>query len=162
MTFGEKLQQLRQQAGWSQDLLAEQLDVSRQAVSRWERDETLPETEKVVRIAQLFDVSLDYLLRQEQEEAEKASPRNGEQTGQAGQGPCHGQDNAPSSEEKEERPLARLLRFLERRWYLFVGWGLIFWGLADILPLLFVLLAANQAMGNIIGTIAGGGALLAS
>lgn len=62
MTFGEKLQELRRKAGMSQDTLAEQLDVSRQAVSKWERDETMPETEKVVRIAQLFHVSLDELL----------------------------------------------------------------------------------------------------
>lgn len=47
MTFGEKLQSLRQRAGMSQDALAERLQVSRQAVSRWERDETMPETDKV-------------------------------------------------------------------------------------------------------------------
>lgn len=46
----------------SQDALAEQLDVSRQAVSKWERDEALPETENLVRIAQIFHVSLDELL----------------------------------------------------------------------------------------------------
>lgn len=62
MTFGEKLQELRRNAGLSQDLLAERLEVSRQAVSKWERDEAMPETEKVVRIAKLFDVSLDELL----------------------------------------------------------------------------------------------------
>ena len=62
MTFGEKLQDLRRRAGMSQDTLAERLDVSRQAVSKWERDETMPETEKLVRIAQLFDASLDELL----------------------------------------------------------------------------------------------------
>ena len=48
MTFGEKLQSLRSRAGMSQDALAERLNVSRQAVSRWERDETMPETDKVV------------------------------------------------------------------------------------------------------------------
>ena len=47
MTFGEKLQSLRQRSGMSQDALAERLQVSRQAVSRWERDETMPETDKV-------------------------------------------------------------------------------------------------------------------
>lgn len=62
MTFGEKLQSLRRSSGMSQDTLAEKLEVSRQAVSKWERDETMPETEKVVRIAKLFDVSLDELL----------------------------------------------------------------------------------------------------
>ena len=45
MTFGEKLQTLRTRAGLSQDALAEALDVSRQAVSKWERDEAMPEAE---------------------------------------------------------------------------------------------------------------------
>ena len=43
MTFGEKLQSLRQRAGMSQDALAEQLHVSRQAVSRWETDAAMPD-----------------------------------------------------------------------------------------------------------------------
>lgn len=70
MTFGEKLQELRRKAGMSQDTLGEKLEVSRQAVSKWERDETMPETEKVVRIAKLFDVSLDELLTDKKEEPE--------------------------------------------------------------------------------------------
>nr|WP_325184515.1 helix-turn-helix transcriptional regulator [uncultured Oscillibacter sp.] len=63
MTFGEKLQKLRAREGLSQDALAELLNVSRQAVSRWERDETMPETEKVVRISDHFHVTTDYLLK---------------------------------------------------------------------------------------------------
>ena len=70
MTFGEKLQDIRKKAGMSQDALAEKLDVSRQAVSRWERDETLPETEKVVLLADLFCVTTDYLLRPQLETPE--------------------------------------------------------------------------------------------
>ena len=62
MTFGEKLQRLRAQAGLSQDQLAELLDVSRQAVSKWERSEAMPEAEKLVRISRQFGVSTDYLL----------------------------------------------------------------------------------------------------
>ena len=52
MSFGQRLQDLRQRAGMSQDALAERLEVSRQAVSRWERDETMPETEKVIDLAE--------------------------------------------------------------------------------------------------------------
>lgn len=62
MTLGEKIQELRRRSGMSQDELAEKLEVSRQAVSKWERDEAIPETEKIVRIAQVFRVSTDYLL----------------------------------------------------------------------------------------------------
>ena len=63
MTFGEKLQRLRAREGLSQDALAELLNVSRQAVSRWERDGTMPETEKVIRISGCFHVTTDYLLK---------------------------------------------------------------------------------------------------
>lgn len=68
MTFGEKLQKLRSREGLSQDALAEILDVSRQAVSKWERDETMPETEKVIRISNYFHVTTDYLLKDAPEE----------------------------------------------------------------------------------------------
>ena len=64
MTFGEKLQKLRARAGFSQDARAELLDVSRQAVSKWERDEAMPEAEKLVRISDCFHVTTDYLLKE--------------------------------------------------------------------------------------------------
>lgn len=63
MAFGEKLQQLRSRKGLSQEQLADILGVSRQAVSKWERNETLPETEKIIRISEAFGVSIDYLLK---------------------------------------------------------------------------------------------------
>lgn len=62
MTLGEKIQELRRKSAMSQDTLAEKLEVSRQAVSKWERDEAMPETDKIVRLAQVFGVSTDYLL----------------------------------------------------------------------------------------------------
>ena len=65
MTFGEKLQLLRKRQGLSQEKLAEQLDVSRQAISKWELGESLPDTENVVQLGKLFDVSIDYLLKDE-------------------------------------------------------------------------------------------------
>ena len=68
MTFGEKLQKLRAREGISQDALAELLNVSRQAVSKWERDETMPETEKIIRISDCFHVTTDYLLKDIPEE----------------------------------------------------------------------------------------------
>ena len=65
MKLGEKLQQLRKQSGLSQEQLAAQLTVSRQAVSKWELDETMPDTENVIQLSRLFGVSCDYLLREE-------------------------------------------------------------------------------------------------
>lgn len=65
MTFGEKIQKLRKETGLSQEELASQLEVSRQAVSKWERDSGYPETEKIVRMSKIFHVTLDYLLNEE-------------------------------------------------------------------------------------------------
>ena len=63
MNFAEKLLKLRTQYGYSQEVLAEKLNVSRQAVSKWELGTTLPETDKVIAISDFFAVSTDYLLK---------------------------------------------------------------------------------------------------
>ena len=62
MTIGEKLINLRNAAGMSQDALAEALSVSRQSVSKWETDQVLPQIEKIMQICKLFSVSADDLL----------------------------------------------------------------------------------------------------
>jgi len=63
MTFGEKLYMLRKERKLSQEALALKLDVSRQAVSRWELGEVVPDTTNVLAISQVFGVSTDFLLR---------------------------------------------------------------------------------------------------
>ncbi len=68
MTFGEKLLELRKQNNFSQEELAEKLGVSRQAVSRWESGETMPDSPNLLQISNIFSVSADYLLRDEIEE----------------------------------------------------------------------------------------------
>ena len=112
MTFGEKLQALRQRTGMSQDALAERLDVSRQAVSRWERDETMPETDKVVALADIFGVTTDYLLRSRAAE----QPRCG---GSAG----------------TERDIISRLGYLARTRGYLLGWVLVAWGVLDLVTL---------------------------
>lgn len=62
MNFAEKLYYLRVENGYSQETLAGILNVSRQSISKWELGTTLPETEKIVAIGELFGVSLDSLL----------------------------------------------------------------------------------------------------
>ena len=64
MTFGKKVYLLRKKKGYSQDKFAEKLGVSRQAVSKWELDEMLPDGENIVKIAKLFSVTTDYLLKE--------------------------------------------------------------------------------------------------
>lgn len=82
MTFGEKLQKLRKEAGLSQEEFADQMGVSRQAVSKWERDSGYPETEKIIHMSRLFNVTLDYLLNEENSRRD--------------------QDSAPSRAEEEK------------------------------------------------------------
>ena len=74
MTFGEKIQKLRKEAGLSQEELSYRLGVSRQAISKWERDSGYPETEKIIRMSALFNVSLDYLLNEETPQQSKQNP----------------------------------------------------------------------------------------
>lgn len=70
MTFGEKLQKLRKEKGWTQEQLAAQISISRQALSKWELGTAIPDTENVVLISKLFQVSTDYLLNDEYESDE--------------------------------------------------------------------------------------------
>ena len=65
MTFGEKLHNLRKIKGMSQEILANELNVSRQAISKWELNTAYPDTENVIKIAKIFKVSTDYLLLDE-------------------------------------------------------------------------------------------------
>jgi len=65
MTLGEKLSRLRKEQNLTQEQLAQILGVSRQAVSRWESDLAYPETEKLLRLGDLYHCSMDYLLKDE-------------------------------------------------------------------------------------------------
>ena len=63
MTFHEKIKQCREESELSQENVAEQLHVSRQAVSKWERGINQPDIETIVRLSDLFGVTVDQLLR---------------------------------------------------------------------------------------------------
>lgn len=63
MTLGEKIQILRKQKGMTQDQLADVLNVSRQAVSKWETNESQPDIERLIEIGTLFNVSTDFLIK---------------------------------------------------------------------------------------------------
>lgn len=73
MIFADKLILLRKKAGWSQEELADQMNVTRQSVSKWEGAQSVPDLEKMIRLSKLFGVSTDYLLKDEIEEAEHIS-----------------------------------------------------------------------------------------
>ena len=63
MTFGENLQYLRDRSGMTQEALAEQLEVSRQSVSKWESGGSFPEMDKLMQMCELFRIDMDTLLR---------------------------------------------------------------------------------------------------
>jgi transcriptional regulator with XRE-family HTH domain len=67
MKLGEKIQAARKSHGLSQEQLAEQLTVSRQAISKWELGDAIPDTENVMQLSKLVGVSADYLLNDDSE-----------------------------------------------------------------------------------------------
>ncbi len=123
MTLGEKLQNLRREKGISQDRLAELLDVSRQAVSKWERDEAMPETDKVVRLSEVFSVSIDYLL--------KDAP------------PLRPQPRTPAEPGDF---FSQVVRLFKTRGYM-LGYLLIAWGVFDLVTIAFARLAWSKMLG---------------
>ena len=70
MIFADKLIDLRKKSGWSQEELAERLNVSRQAVSKWEGAQSIPDMSRIIQLSELFGVSTDYLLKDNMEQTE--------------------------------------------------------------------------------------------
>lgn len=109
MKFHEKLYTLRKNAGMTQSDLAEKLNVSRQAVSRWEMGTAMPEIENLVAMSDLFGVTLDELLRDREE--------------------------PPEGETPPEPPQPRYWDLVPRKWWVFGVLALVF----QILPQLLVI-----------------------
>lgn len=120
--IAERLAARRKQAGLSQEALAEQLGVSRQAVSKWERSESSPDTDNLIALAQLYGVSLDDLLYVGDdikddvtfEAADRAAEREAEQSA----------EEAPADEDK--KPKVRIgpggIHVLDGDDYVHVSW----------------------------------------
>ena len=68
MILADKIISLRKKNGWSQEQLAEQLNISRQSVSKWESGTSIPDLDKILKMSAIFGVSTDYLLKDELEE----------------------------------------------------------------------------------------------
>lgn len=92
--IAERLQKFRKENGYSQEQLAEELGVSRQAVSKWERGEASPDTENLIALAKLYNLSLDDLLFEKP--AAQATKPPVEEEKQDG-------EKAEGEEEKEQR-----------------------------------------------------------
>ena len=72
MNIADRIQYLRKTKGMSQEELADQIGVSRQAVSKWESEQSTPDLEKIIIMSNLFEVTTDYILKG----IEPASPQN--------------------------------------------------------------------------------------
>ena len=66
MNFSEKFQLIRKNKGMTQEELAEKLDVSRQAVANWESGQAYPDISNLIQISNLFNVTVDYLVRDQE------------------------------------------------------------------------------------------------
>ena len=75
MDFSEKIAMLRRQKNWSQEELAEKLMVTRQAVSKWESAQSMPDLDKIVQLSELLGVSTDYLLKSDRDAPEAETPQ---------------------------------------------------------------------------------------
>ena len=135
MALSDKLYTLRKKSGLSQEQLAEQLNVSRQAISKWESGTSSPESDKLIAISRYFNVSLDYLLKE---------------------------DNDPSKDtpQREQRESAQVANRTQRSVGFIICIGgiicLIVWGLLSV----FNLTASNQISESSMITIDGNGVFL--
>ncbi len=77
MILADKIIRLRKKNGWSQEELADKMQVSRQAVSKWESAQTVPDIEKILMLSSLFGVTTDYLLKDEIEDEEFTDGNDG-------------------------------------------------------------------------------------
>ena len=100
MTLGQRIQVLRKQRGMSQESLGEVLNVSRQAVSKWEGDNGIPELDTLIAMSRLFDISVGQLLGVEAPAAEKTDA-------------VSEADSIQAEEHKEEQVEAVLRRYIE-------------------------------------------------
>ena len=81
MILAEKIMHLRKKNGWSQEELAGKLNVSRQSVSKWESAMSVPDLDKILLMSEIFEVSTDYLLKDDRTEEDFVSGNpDGEET----------------------------------------------------------------------------------
>lgn len=66
MIFSQKLQIIRKSQGFTQEALAGKLDVSRQAVAKWESGQAYPDISNLIQISKLFNVTIDYLVKDQE------------------------------------------------------------------------------------------------
>ena len=127
MTLGQNICRLRTEQGLSQGDLADALDVSRQSISKWETDASVPELEKLLRLSELFHITLDELVKGPDGSVETPPPA----------------PEPPTAEAPAQDPEAEFLRALDRGVNRTVGWVLL--GFGALLTLLLAMLGDGLA-----------------
>ena len=134
MTLSEKLQTLRKAAGLSQEQLAERLNVTRQAVSKWETGEGKPDIDNLLPLARLLGTTVDYLLDDEANQPHAEDPRT----------------ETPPQPESVGRELWEQLKSFGRRWGWLGGYAIALIGAVRFITTLLVLFAGGTALGGIL------------
>lgn len=80
MEYGKKIQFLRKENRMSQEKLAERINVSRQAISKWEQGTAVPDTDNIVQLSKFFQVPIEYLLFDEYDSVEEVEPTSNQET----------------------------------------------------------------------------------
>lgn len=137
MTLGERIQYYRKKMGMSQETLAERLGVSRQAVSKWELNDSAPELDKLLAMADLFGCTVDDLLG-----------RSGPAEGGADTAAQPAPEPPRSDGWKEARRIAR-----ERGYY--VGYLMMFWGGVEAVGALLMAVVWRTVTKSMMGDMSG-------
>ena len=128
MTLSEKLQNLRRAAGFSQEALAEQLGVTRQAVSKWETGEGKPDIDNLLPLAKLLHTTVDYLLDDSAQEPQYQAPPQSQSVG---------------------RELWEQTKIFARRWGWLGGYVIAAMGVLRLVPELFFFFTGSMMLGDI-------------
>ena len=140
MTLSEKLQTLRKAAGLSQEQLAERLNVTRQAVSKWETGEGKPDIDNLLPLARLLGTTVDYLL---DDTADEPQPQP------------EPQPQTPPQPESVGRELWEQVKVFARRYGWLGGYLIAIIGAVRLVTTAVILFAGGSALGGIMFGIAG-------
>lgn len=132
MNLGEKIFKLRKEKGLSQEALAEQIGTTRQAVSKWENNQGFPETEKLLQLSNIFEVSTDFLLKDAK--TEKSADEKGYYV---------------------SREMGEAYIISEKKVSRYVGTGFMFWALAGIPYVMFPAGTTWRLLGMALCVVAG-------
>ena len=127
MILADKIIRLRKKNGWSQEELAERMNVSRQAVSKWEGAQTVPDLEKILLLGEIFGVTTDYLLKDDIEDE------------------VYTEDGEASNVRRVSLEAANEFLALRQKASLRIALGVLLCILAPI-PLIFLGVAAEQSL----------------